>query len=163
MGPCSRTPPGPSVSIDCINRPNRNCTRTTPLRQFTSCNAEATHRRHRKFTRSCRQMTRRGRYPPRGKRRLRQPLIDWRLYKRSPGQRAGFFLLARIGAIAASLSIAPKDNLKCRRPVAKTLQRDATLHAHTYWVTPHPSALFPAVSPESKNGRGCMERLKEKA
>jgi hypothetical protein len=61
-------------------------------------------------------------------------------------------LFVRVDAVAASLSIAPKDNLKCCRSVAKVLQRDATLHASTYWVAPHPGALFSAAPPESKTG-----------
>ena len=44
IGPCSRTPSGPAVSTDCINRPDRRLHPTMPLRQFSPCNAGAIYR-----------------------------------------------------------------------------------------------------------------------
>ena len=47
MGPCSRTPSGPAVPTDCVNRRRtEDRTRPKPTRQFAPCNAGAIHRGH---------------------------------------------------------------------------------------------------------------------
>jgi hypothetical protein len=44
MGPCSRTPSGPAVKVDCINRPDRRLLPANANTSNFSCNAGAIHR-----------------------------------------------------------------------------------------------------------------------